>query len=1031
MSAPASPPLPPRRPGPAAARFALVPLLAPLLTPSLALPLALALFAANAAADDATTASHTNEGAASATADGTASSSVGGTAVGTAGGSGTIELGPVDVKGERPAVSVGPLPGLNLTRDQVPSAIQSVTAEELRAAHSLGIADFFNTRLQSVNVNDYQGNPFQVDVSFRGFTAGPQLGTPQGLSVFFDGVRVNEPFGDIVNWDLLPTNAIERIDVFPGSNPVFGLNTLGGAISLRSKSGFNSAGVEADALVGSFGRRQAQVAAGIADQRLAGFGAFHYFDEDGWRDNSPSRLVQGFGRVDYRLDAGTVTASALVSGNRLIGNGLVPVELLREDRSAVFTSPDETRNRASQINLSGLFDLTERSNLSVQGYRRDSRRRSINGDAYDDFDEFFFNGNQANRVITNPDDEICRYADTDGDGLRDTRPDGTVQAPLNDPFLEGNCSNVRRLGTARNGAYGRNPETGVTGTASGVVDGTPNGVYTRTRIGQLSYGGALQWNLNHEDHKLLVGAAYDDSRARYGATQQLALIDAERRVYVDPDNIDPLYFAAATPLTINAFTGTSRTWSVYFSETYSARDNLFVTLSARYNVNKVDNRVTARVGEGIHEVLNREPTFILCPSNDLASCPDTLGPIVINNLALEVQDVTRERFGFYSFNPSLGLNWLPLPNVNLYANVSRGARAPSVIELGCAYDGTPVVVTDGFIDPDTGVFVPPQTRPRSQVGPTCALPTALSGDPYLPQIRSLSAEVGARGNVAGFAGSRWEWNASVFRTDLKDDIYFAGASPTRSYFDTIDKTRREGFEVGVKGSAGPFDLRLGYTLTSATFESEFYVLSPSNSSADFNQNSVPGNVLSPTANANRGRGTFRSIRIDPGALMPGVPLHNLTAGIDWRPLPAVKLGLSAIAHSRSFVRGNENNAHQPEGTDQITDGFGPVAPNGGQFTGGRPFTESGRVPGYAVLNADAAWTLPRGFTVFARITNLLDQRYATAGRLGVTPFVPGPNGAIGPGGFNFNSNEHQNTTFVGPGAPRGFFGGLSYQFEAR
>lgn len=935
-----------------------------------------------------------------------------------------IELGPVDVKGERPPVSVGPLPGLNLTRDQIPSAIQSATAEEIRSSHSIGIADFFNNRLQSVTVNDYQGNPFQVDVNFRGFTAGPQLGTPQGLSVFFDGVRVNEPFGDIVNWDLLPTNAIERLDLFPGSNPVFGLNTLGGAISLRSKSGFTAKGIEADALAGSFGRRQVQVAAGGSQGPLAGFGAVHYFDEDGWRDNSPSRLVQGFGRGDYRLDFGTVTASALVSENRLIGNGLVPIELFRDDHSAVFTSPDETRNQASQINLSGLFDLTDKTSLTTQVYRRDSRRKSLNGDAYDDFDEMFFSGNQANRVITNPDDPICRYADVDGDGLRDTVTGGGLQPPLNDPFLEGLCRNVNRLGTARNGAYGRNPVTGETGTASGVVEGTPNGVYTRTRVGQLTYGGALQWNLNLDDHKLLIGAAYDDSKAAYRATQQLALIDDNRRVYLDPDNIDPLYYAAANPLTINAFNGTSRTWSAYFSETWSARDNLFVTLSARYNINKVDNQVTARIGEDIHEVLNREPTFILCPSNDLASCPDTLGPIIPNNLAREAQDVTREKFGFYSFNPSFGLNWLPIPTVNLYANVSRGARAPSVIELGCAYDPTPVQTVPGFIDPVTGVYVPPQTAPRSQVGPTCALPTALSGDPYLPQIRSLSAEVGARGQVFGV----WEWNASVFRTDLKDDIYFAGASPTRSFFDTIDKTRREGFELGIKGSAGQFDLRASYSLTSATFESEFYVLSPNNSSADFNQNSVPGNVLSPTADANDGRGTFRAIRIDPGALLPGVPLHNVTAGVDWRLTRAFKLGLSAIAHSRSFVRGNENNAHQPEGTDQITDGFGPVVSNGSQFTGGRPFTEKGYVPGYAVVNFDASYQLPHGFTVFARITNLLDQTYFSAGRLGVTPYTPSVNGAIGPGGFNYNSNEHQNTTFVGPGAPRGFFGGVSYQF---
>ncbi len=78
-----------------------------------------------------------------------------------------------------------------------------------------------------------------MDIQYRGFTAGPQIGTPQGLSVFLDGIRVNEPFGDVVNWDMIPMNAIAGVDVFPGSNPIFGLNTLGGAFTMKTKDGFN------------------------------------------------------------------------------------------------------------------------------------------------------------------------------------------------------------------------------------------------------------------------------------------------------------------------------------------------------------------------------------------------------------------------------------------------------------------------------------------------------------------------------------------------------------------------------------------------------------------------------------------------------------------------------------------------------------------------------------------------------------------------------------------------------------------------
>ncbi len=130
----------------------------------------------------------------------------------------------IEVRSKR-FYEIGPLPGLGLTKEEIPGNVQSLTAKDIKEAHSLSITDLMNSKLQSVNVNDYQGNPFQMDLQYRGFTAGPQIGTPQGLSVFFDGIRVNEPFGDVVNWDMIPLNALSSFDVFPGSNPIFGLGT--------------------------------------------------------------------------------------------------------------------------------------------------------------------------------------------------------------------------------------------------------------------------------------------------------------------------------------------------------------------------------------------------------------------------------------------------------------------------------------------------------------------------------------------------------------------------------------------------------------------------------------------------------------------------------------------------------------------------------------------------------------------------------------------------------------------------------------
>jgi hypothetical protein len=136
-------------------------------------------------------------------------------------------------------VGATPLPGLDLPRDQVPANVQTLDSGAATGPDSANLPDALNRRLGSVYVNEIQGNPFQPDLNFRGFTASPLLGTPQGLSVYLDGVRINQPFGDVVSWDLIPRAAIASVTLMPGSNPLFGLNTLGGALAIRTKDGLH------------------------------------------------------------------------------------------------------------------------------------------------------------------------------------------------------------------------------------------------------------------------------------------------------------------------------------------------------------------------------------------------------------------------------------------------------------------------------------------------------------------------------------------------------------------------------------------------------------------------------------------------------------------------------------------------------------------------------------------------------------------------------------------------------------------------
>ena len=173
----------------------------------------------------------------------------------------------------QPAVEVSatPLAGLGVDPDQVPANTQTSSGDELKRGRARTFGDLVNETFNSISISEAQGNPFQPEVTFRGFSASSLLGNPAGISVFFDGVRVNEPFGDTVLWDLIPSSAIESISIVPGSNPLFGLNTLGGAISIRTKSGRTSPGAEANLGAGSFGRRTAGASVGGAGDYADGF----------------------------------------------------------------------------------------------------------------------------------------------------------------------------------------------------------------------------------------------------------------------------------------------------------------------------------------------------------------------------------------------------------------------------------------------------------------------------------------------------------------------------------------------------------------------------------------------------------------------------------------------------------------------------------------------------------------------------------------------------------------------------------------
>src|SRR6202050_4726249 len=210
----------------------------------------------------------------------------------------TVTMALASTESKVQVIATTPLAGTDLSADQIAGPVQTATAADVENSGALDLADFMNRRLNGVYLNEMQANPFQPDVNFRGYTASPLLGTPEGISVYVDGVRQNQPFGDVVSWDLIPKNAISEVTLVPGSDPLFGLNTLGGAISVTTKSGLTNPGVSGNILYGSSGRKQAEAEWGGG--KATGFNWFFSglaFHDSGWRVDSPSDVGQGFGRL--------------------------------------------------------------------------------------------------------------------------------------------------------------------------------------------------------------------------------------------------------------------------------------------------------------------------------------------------------------------------------------------------------------------------------------------------------------------------------------------------------------------------------------------------------------------------------------------------------------------------------------------------------------------------------------------------------------------------------------------------------------
>jgi iron complex outermembrane recepter protein len=445
------------------------------------------------------------------------------------------------------ATAAKPIPGA-VDQDKIPSNVQTVGASAFEYSKTPDLLQSMDRALPGVALSSQTGNEFQADFNYRGYVASPVIGTPQGLAVYQNGVRINEVFGDIVNWDFIPQNAINQLTLVP-SNPVYGLNATGGALAFQMKNGYTYHGAEGEVSGGSYGRAVASVQAGGEVGNLSGYFTADAINDAGWRIDSPSSLRRVYADLGARGDQTEFHVTFTGADNFFNGTVATPVQMLSQDWSSIYTNPQTTHNQLAFLTASATWKPSDTWTYQAIAYYRNYHQAHVDGNGTD---------------VSN-DPSTCIPPEADPKLLCFPNLDGTVS----------NLTTTRGPTVPNSGALG-----------------FPNilAEIDRTWTTTNSFGGSVQAasseKLFGHENNFTIGLSVDRGLVQFSTTSELGTVNANQfptvqgsGLFIDQPSGDvaPVGLGATT-----LYTG------LYATDTFDVTSRLSVTAGARYNFAQIN-----------------------------------------------------------------------------------------------------------------------------------------------------------------------------------------------------------------------------------------------------------------------------------------------------------------------------------------------------------------------------------------------------------------------------------------------------------
>ena len=528
--------------------------------------------------------------------------------------------------------------GSAIARDRTPSNSVVVTPENIARSQNSSIAEALQNASPSVSISNIEGNPFQPQVEFRGFIASATPGTPQGLAVYQNGVRINEVFSDVVNWDFIPASAIANAQIVTG-NPVFGLNALGGAVTIEMKNGFTWQGFEIDSRFGSNKRLQTALQLGRQSGSWSTYLSVEGIYDGGWRRESASRLLRAYADIGYRAEGLEAHVNFTGAKNYFGAAAFTPMPLLAQNWNSIYTNPQTFDQQVGMVNLQGNYDVSNTLKLSGNLYYRGYSNRHGDGNVAD-----------VETCSNNGFFSTTRNPATGVLGANPNNPTRTTFLCQQDDAFGGGRSAASLAGT-----IGLRDQNGnlIPASAVGFVRGsTIIGSIDRTAVDSRSYGSTLQATstsrLFDHDNQLIVGGSVDSGNLRYSATSELGTINTNNffttgsGLFYQNSQVP----GGLQPVRVN---GSNRYLGLYALDAFDVTKNFTITAGGRLNVARVD--LDDKIGTRLTSSAN-----------------------------------------YARFNPMLGATYRFSQGVTLYAGYSEANRAPTAYENSCADAANPCIL---------------------------------------------------------------------------------------------------------------------------------------------------------------------------------------------------------------------------------------------------------------------------------------------------------------------------------------------------